>query len=164
MEVTMGIEKIKSGRTSGAVCAAFLVLLTAVACSPMTMKEDTSNSTPESQDPDWGTLRAAVKQYEASRADMEQRTLLIAQNKFRDLTDRHSNDRIGDEALYYIGRIYYDMRDYHDARLTFIRHKEYFRNSEFASTIAQIEKEMDADTERYHQWLEESRAASSVVR
>jgi TolA-binding protein len=122
------------------------------------------NSIPEAQGPDWIVLRDAVKEYESSRADIEQRSLVVVQGKFRALTDKHSHDRIGDEALYYIGRIYYDMRDYHDARITFIRHREFFPDSDFAGTITLLEKEMDRDSERYRQWLEESRAASSVVR
>jgi TolA-binding protein len=161
----MGIAKF-AGRLNvrvAAAGAAVLAALTFGACRPMTMTQD-SNSIPEANDPDWMTLRDAVKEYESSRADIEQRSLTVVQGKFRALTDKHSHDRIGDEALFYIGRIYYDIRDYHDARLTFLRHRESFPDSEFAGTIALLEKEMDRDSERYRAWLEESRAASSVAR
>lgn len=131
--------------------------LGAVLCGCQMPGQTSSNLIPETQSPDWVTLRATVKEYEAACNEQDARNLSIAQNTFNHLVELHSSDRIGDEALYYVGRIYYDQRAYQDARRVFLRHKEDYPNSEFAPTIAKLEAEMDRDLTAYREWVEEQR-------
>ncbi|MEK8023707.1 MAG: hypothetical protein AAB229_07860, partial [Candidatus Hydrogenedentota bacterium] len=100
--------------------------------------------------------------YEASRSEIEGRSAIVVQSKFRDLLGNHGSDRIGDEALYYVGRMYYDVRAYHDARVTFMRHREKFPDSEFAPTIQSLEQEMQRSDAEYKRWLDENRTTSTI--
>lgn len=115
---------------------------------------------PEANDPDWKVLRENVIAYGKARGAVNNHNLLLVQSNFRVLTENHTGDRIGDEALYYVGRIYYDIRDYHDARRIFRAHRELYPSSPFGPTIDELEAEMKADTERYHEWLNKSRTVS----
>ncbi|HBW46396.1 TPA: hypothetical protein DEF17_00490 [bacterium] len=117
---------------------------------------------PEAKLADWSKLRSLVKDYDACRADADQRNVLIIQNGFRELTERNSNNKIGDEALYYVGRIYYDIRDYHDARVTLIKHKEIYTDSEFSAAIVRLEAEMDKDAAAYQEWLDHTRTTTTA--
>lgn len=123
-------------------------------------QKDDPNAIPEMKLADWKLLRETVQEYEATRVDPDQKNLLFVQQRFRALMADHSNNRIGEEALYFVGRIYYDMRAYHDARVTFTRHREFYQNSEFAPAIAKLTEEMDRDQARYRAWLEESRTST----
>lgn len=123
-----------------------------------------SSDIPEAASPDWQRLRELVARYTGNRGGNDERMILTIQNDFLHLYENHGSDRIGDEALYYHGRISYDLRDYFQARSTFSRHKEQFRRSEFASTILALEAEMDRGDAEYRRWLEESRGASTSVR
>ncbi len=145
------------GTRSGFFCAALLFL---AACQPL-MRTAENPAVPESGLPDWSVLRATVAEYESCRADADQRSLMIVQNKFRDLNEKNSRNRIGDEALFYVGRVYYDIRDYHDARVTFLRHRDFFPSSEFGPTIAKLEEEMNRDTARYREWLDRTRTTQT---
>jgi TolA-binding protein len=135
-----------------------LIALAMGACT--THLKDDPNAIPEMKLADWKVLRETVQEYEASRVDPDQKNLLFVQQTFRTLLTNHSNNRIGEEALYFVGRIFYDMRAYHDARVTFTRHREFYQNSEFAPAIAKLTEEMDRDQARYRAWLEESRAST----
>jgi len=139
-----------------------LVVLVVVSTACMMRKSEQATTIPEVKHRDWATLRTKIKEYETVRADPYQRSLLVIQSQLQALVDGHSNDRIGDEALYYVGRIYYDIRDYHDARVTFNRHRDFFPTSEFAPTIAALENEMARTDEEYQKWLEVSRSTISV--
>jgi len=121
-------------------------------------RQDDPNAIPEMKLADWKILRETVREYEATRVDPDHKNLLNVQQKFRALLTDHSNNRIGEEALYFVGRIFYDIRAYHDARVIFARHREFYQNSEFAPAIAKLMEEMDRDQARYRGWLEESRA------
>lgn len=141
---------------TAAVSAA--VVLTLGACAAQRRSEP--SALPEMKHADWNVLRETVREYEATRVDPERKNLLFVQQKFRALLTDHADNRIGEEALYYVGRIFYDMRAYHDARLAFNRHSEFYRDSDFAPAIARMMEEMDRDQERYRAWLDESRAVS----
>lgn len=136
--------------------------LTATSCTTQTPSADEALLIPEVKHPDWAKLRLQVREYEATRADADGRSLLVAQSQLQSLVDGHSNDRIGDEALYYVGRIYYDIRDYHDARMTFVRHNDMFPRSQFIPTIQALENEMAKSDAEYRSWLEASRTTILV--
>lgn len=116
---------------------------------------------PETASPDWAKLRSLVERYNGDRGGLDDRSTLSIQSDLVRLYEGHASDRIGDESLYYCGRISYDLRDYHTARTTFIKHKEQFRRSEFAATIVALEAEMDRNEVAYRRWLEESRGSSN---
>lgn len=139
-----------------------LLAILVVASTACMMRQNEVNTIPEVKHRDWAKLRANIKEYETVRTDPYHRSLLVVQSRLQALVDGHSNDRIGDEALYYVGRIYYDIRDYHDARVTFNRHRDFFPTSEFAPTIAALENEMARTDEEYQKWLEVSRSTISV--
>lgn len=162
MKSTIG-HRIRSAACAIAPAALLAAALLVGACD-RTMTQRDPNAIPEMASPDWKTLRGLVKQYESTRAEIEQRSVTVIQSKFSDLVSTHGSDRIGDEALYYVGRIYYDMRDYHDARVTFAHHKEIFTKSEFTPTILQLEAEMNKNKADYEAWLNQSRTTSSVTR
>lgn len=150
---------------TGGVLATFLVLaLAAIGCqSPLPMTAANS-AVPETASADWPVLRSLVTRYEGNRGGVHDQVFLTLQSDFSKIYENHANDRIGDEALYYYGRIAYDLRDYHTARVTFRKHREQFRQSEFTSTITLLEAEMDRSDAEYRRWLEESRAASSSTK
>lgn len=146
----------KSRRAAGILLGA-AVAIGLSGCQEMMFSKNNPNLAAETQTKDWNYLRESVKQYEAARTDLDQRSMLVVQNRFRSLMDRHSANKIGEEALFYVGRIYYDMRDYHDARTVFLKHKEAYPRSSFRETIERLEAEMDKDHERYKEWLKQNR-------
>ena len=107
----------------------------------------------EINDPDYPTLLVAKKEYKKGKADESGRETSSALIKFRGLTQAHSDDLIGEESLFYVGRIYYDMRDYHDARITFMRFRENYPESEFLPTIDLLDEEMKKDLGAYKTWV-----------
>ncbi len=152
---------IRIACTGVAVLIVAIAALTGTACQGPLQTTALNRDVPETASPDWAKLRTLVERYNGSRGGLDERMSLAIQSDFTRLYDGHANDRIGDEALYYSGRISYDLRDYHTARTTFIKHKEQFRRSEFASTIVALEAEMDRNEVAYRRWLEESRGSSN---
>lgn len=105
-------------------------------------------------------LASAIEQYEACRLASDQRKLFFVQQRFRLFSENNAN-AAADTALFYVGRIYYDVGDDHNARITFLRHKRDFPRSSFRDEISGFEADMDARLDRYRAWLEESRGSGS---
>lgn len=161
----MGNGKLHKLRMMRSALSLAVVLLAGglMACQTLgqAANANAASGIPEMQSPDWAKLRQYVTDYDNNRGGMENGATLVIQQNFLKIYDNHAHDRIGDEALFFFGRISYDLRDYHTARVTFTKHREQFRASEFTPTITALEAEMDRNEVEYRQWLENSRGSAS---
>lgn len=155
--MSLGSRAFEINNRWASVALAATVAMALIACNH-NAKDD--SQIPETRHPDWETLQSTIVSYDQGRADETRRMTMAALNTFRYLSQNHSGDRIGEESLYYVGRIYYDIRDYHDARLAFYQFREAYPESEFLPTVANLEAEMDADTKKYNDWIDESRVGA----
>lgn len=106
-------------------------------------------------------LSKELDSYRRAVAANDLRELFLVQGRLRLLAERAGGTPVGDSAVFYIGKIYYDVQDDYDARLTFLRHRRHYPDSPWRDEVDALVAEMDRRTNAYREWLEETRTGET---